>query len=90
VDTELLTVPSPKGTKAKLTGGQKCLIASLIVLQVPFSLLFYPLAALFALTGIGVPISMLFMGIGSMPFTSAMKRKTAWQSSPEPTSQNPE
>jgi hypothetical protein len=38
------------------------------------------LAALFALTGIGVPLSVIFMGIGTMPFSSAMKLKVAWQS----------
>jgi hypothetical protein len=32
------------------------------------------------LTGIGIPLSIIFLGIGTMPCSSAMKRKLAWQS----------
>ncbi len=71
---------TPGATKSKLTGGQKWLIAGLMVLQVPSSIVFYPLAALFALTGIGIPLSIIFMGIGTMPYTLAMRYKLAWQS----------
>jgi hypothetical protein len=49
-----------------LTGAQKLRIAGLMVLQVLTSIVFYPIAALFALTGIGVPF--------------AMRLKGAWQS----------
>lgn len=71
---------NPNSSKPKLTGGQKWLIVGLISLQVPSSAIFFPLAALFALTGIGVPLSIVFVGIGTMPFSLAMKRKAAWQS----------
>ncbi len=77
---ESLLVSNPNSSKAKLTGRQKWLIAGLIVLQVPSSAIFYPLAAVFSLTGIGIPLSMIFLGIGTMPFSLAMKRKVAWQS----------
>ena len=80
METEYLVVSKPISPKAKLTGRQKWMIAGLIFLQVPSSVVFYPLAALFALTGIGVPLSVIFMGIGTMPFSSAMKLKDAWQS----------
>ena len=70
-----MVVSNPSPPKAKLTGGQKWLIAGLLVLQVPSSLIFYPLAAVFSLTGIGIPLSMIFLGIGTMPFSLAMKRK---------------
>lgn len=80
METEYLLVSNLNSPKAKLTGRQKWLIAVLIFLQVPSSVVFYPLAALFALTGIGVPLSVIFMGIGTMPFSSAMKLKVAWQS----------
>lgn len=80
METESLLVPNPNSPKAKLSGGQKWLIAGLVLLQIPSSALFYPLAALFALTGIGIPLSLIFLGIGTMPFSSAMKRKVAWQS----------
>jgi hypothetical protein len=77
-DHDLVSNPSPP--KAKLTGGQKWLIAGLLVLQVPSSAIFYPLAALFSLTGIGIPLSIVLLGIGTMPYSLAMKRKVAWQS----------
>jgi hypothetical protein len=80
VETKYMPVSNRSSPKANLTASQKWLIAALILLQVPSSLIFYPLAALFALTGIGVPLSLIFMGIGTMPFSLAMKRKEAWQS----------
>jgi hypothetical protein len=63
-----------------LTGAQKLRIAGLMVLQVLTSIVFYPIAALFALTGIGVPVAMVFMGIGTAPYSFAMRLKGAWQS----------
>lgn len=80
METESLLVSDPSSRKAKLSGGQKWLIAGLVLLQIPSSAIFYPLAAVFALTGIGIPLSIIFLGIGTMPFSSAMKRKVAWQS----------
>jgi hypothetical protein len=65
--------------KSKLTGGQKSMIAGLLFLQIPSSLIFYPLAAIFAITGIFVPIAMVLMGIGTLPFTFAMRFKDRWQ-----------
>lgn len=80
MESEQIPGSNPRSAKMKLTGGQKWLIAALLVLQIPSSLLFYPLAALFALTGIGVPLSLILTGIGTMPYSTAMKCKTAWQS----------
>ena len=70
---------TPPGV-GKLTGGQKWLIVGLLVLQVPAGVVFLPLAALFALTGIGVPLSIVFVGVGTMPASVAMRRKAAWRS----------
>jgi hypothetical protein len=78
VETESIesnTTPS----RSKLTGGQKWKIAGLLVLQVPSSLIFYPLAAIFAITGIFVPIALVLMGIGSMPLSFAMNCRDRWQ-----------
>jgi hypothetical protein len=61
-----------------MTGGQKWLVAGLLVLQVPWALIFFPLAALFAITGIFVPIAMILVGIGTLPFTIAMNAKSRW------------
>ena len=71
---------SPAGSK--LTGGQKWVIAGLFVLQVPFGLIFLPLAAVFAITGIFVPIAMVLVGIGTLPYSFAMRCKDTWQSGP--------
>lgn len=71
----------PTPSKSRLTGGQKWKIAGLLVLQIPSSLIFYPLAAIFAITGIFVPIALVLMGIGSMPLSLAMKCRDRWQGS---------
>jgi hypothetical protein len=55
------------------------MIAGLLFLQIPSSLIFYPLAAVFAITGIFVPIAMILMGIGRLPFSFAMKCRDSWQ-----------
>jgi len=72
-------VSEPSPSKSKLTGGQKWMIGGLIVLQIPSSLIFYPLAAIFAITGIFVPIAMVLVGIGTLPISFAMKCKGRWQ-----------
>jgi hypothetical protein len=77
VTAAVISDPSP--SRSKLTGGQKWMIAGLVVLQIPFSLILYPLAAIFAITGIFVPIAMVLMGIGSLPFSFAMRCKDRWQ-----------
>ena len=79
-----MTVSNPNSPKAKLTGSQKWLIAGLICLQVPFGAFFYPLATIIVLTGVGAPLSMILLRIGSLPYSVAMKRKAAWQSNEEP------
>jgi hypothetical protein len=75
-----MVASNPNSPKAKLTGRQKWVIAGLICLQVPSSVLCYPVATLIVLTGFGAPLSVVLLRIGSMPFSMAMKRKAAWQS----------
>jgi hypothetical protein len=58
------------------------MIAGLLFLQIPSSLIFYPLAAVFAITGIFVPIAMVLMGIGTLPFSFAMRCRDRWRSRP--------
>jgi hypothetical protein len=79
-----MVVSHSNSPKSKLTGSQKWLIAGLICLQVPSGAIFYPLATLIVLTGVGAPLSMVLLRIGTMPFSSAMKRKAAWQSGEGP------
>jgi hypothetical protein len=79
VEAEPVLVADPSAPKARLTGRQRVAIAVLLLLQIPTSLIFYPLAAIISLTGIGVPLSMVLLGIGTMPFSTAMKLKVAWR-----------
>ena len=69
---------------SKLTGGQKVMIAGLLLLQIPASLLFYPLAAVFAITGIFVPIALVLLAVGTMPFSFAMKCRDRWRGAGDP------
>jgi hypothetical protein len=78
-----MLVPNPISPKAKLSARQKLVIVGLLCLQVPSSAIFYPAATVIMLTGVGAPLSMIFWAIGTMPFSVAMKRKTAWQSGEE-------
>jgi len=74
-----LVVSTPGAPHSKLTGRQRWAIAGLLFLQIPSSLIFYPLAAIFAITGIFVPIAIVLMTIGTLPFSSAMKLRDTWQ-----------
>jgi hypothetical protein len=65
--------------RSTLTGGQKWMIAGLLLLQIPSSLIFYPVAAIFAITGVFVPIAIVLMGLGTLPFSFAMTCKDRWQ-----------
>jgi hypothetical protein len=64
---------------SRLTGGQKTIVAGLLILEIPFALFFYPVAAIFAITGVFVPIAIVLMGVGTLPFSFAMKFKGRWQ-----------
>jgi hypothetical protein len=57
------------------------MIAGLLVLQVPWGLFFFPLAAIFAITGIFVPVAMVLMGIGTLPSTYAVRCRDRWRGS---------
>jgi hypothetical protein len=83
-DQPVVSPPNSAQAKAKLTGRQKLMVGALLFLQVPSSLIFYPVAALFSITGVGVPVSLVLMGIGTLPYSSAMKCKTAWQDGRKP------
>jgi hypothetical protein len=64
---------------SKPTGGQKAIVAGLLILEIPFALFFYPVAAIFAITGVFVPIAIVLMGVGTLPFSFAMRLKARWQ-----------
>jgi hypothetical protein len=54
---------------------KKVLIVALFCLQIPFGVVFFPLAAVLVLTGILAPLGMLAFAIGTMPFSFAMKQR---------------
>lgn len=49
------------------------LIACLLLLQIPFGIVFFPIAAVLVLTGILAPLAMMSFSLATMPFTLAMK-----------------
>jgi hypothetical protein len=69
--------------KAKLSAGQKVTIAGLLCLQVLSGAIFYPPATIIILTGVGAPLSMVLWKIGTIPYSSAMRRKADWESGGE-------
>jgi hypothetical protein len=75
-------MPAPNGSspKAKLSARQKLAIAGLLGLQVPSGAIFYPVATVIILTGVGAPLSMVLWTVGTMPYSMAMRRKAEWQS----------
>jgi hypothetical protein len=79
-----MVVSNSNPFKAKLTGSQKWLIVALFCLQVPSGAILYPVATVIVLTGVGAPLSMILLRIGTMPYSIAMKRKAAWQSGEGP------
>jgi hypothetical protein len=85
VETNDILASNPNSTKAKLSARQKMVIVGLLCLQVPSGAIFYPMATVVILTGVGAPLSMIFWAIGTMPYSLAMKRKAAWQSAVERT-----
>ncbi len=52
----------------------------MMCLQIVSGAILYPVATIIVLTGVGAPLSIILLRIGTMPYTLAMKRKAAWQS----------
>jgi hypothetical protein len=67
--------PLPKAT---LPWKKRALIAGLLCLEIPFGVVFFPLAAVLVLTGILAPLGMASFAIGTMPLSLAMKQRAAW------------
>lgn len=65
---------------ATLPWKKKAFIACLLCLEIPFGVLFFPLAAVLVLTGILAPLGMMSFAIATMPITWAMNCVSAWQS----------
>jgi len=65
--------------KATLPWTKKMLIAGLLCLEIPFGLVFFPLAAVLVLTGVLAPLGIMSFAIATRPFSWAMKSRTAWR-----------
>lgn len=59
---------------------EKLLIGGLLCLEIPFGIVFFPMAAVFVLTGILAPLGMATFALATMPFSLAMKRRSSWHS----------
>jgi hypothetical protein len=75
-----MTVVNQGPPALRLPGREKLLIGALLCLQIPATVVFLPMAAVFVLTGILAPLGMMAFAVGTMPFSLAMRRKSAWQS----------
>jgi hypothetical protein len=75
-----MLVSNPSSPKTKLSAGQRLAIVGLLLLQIPSGALCYPPATIIMLTGVGAPLSVILWKIGTMPYSSAMRRKAVWQS----------
>jgi hypothetical protein len=63
--------------RATLPWKKKALIAGLLCLEIPFGVVFFPLAAMLVLTGFLAPLGLMCFAIATMPFSQAMKLRAA-------------
>jgi hypothetical protein len=56
------------------------MIAGLLCLEIPFGIVFFPMAAVLVLTGILAPLAIMAFKVATMPLSLSLKYKTAWQS----------
>lgn len=74
-------VPSKSpSAAAAMPWTEKLLIGGLLCLEIPFGIVFFPMAAVFVLTGILAPLGMATFALATMPFSLAMKRRSSWRS----------
>lgn len=72
--------PQTSSSKATLPWKKRVLIAVLLCLEIPFGVVFFPLAAVLVLTGILAPLGMMSFTVATMPLSLAMKQRAAWHS----------
>ncbi|MCU1363964.1 MAG: hypothetical protein JWM55_1792 [Acidimicrobiaceae bacterium] len=58
---------------------KKAFMAGLLCLEIPVGVFFFPLAAVLVLTGILAPLGILSFKVATMPFSRAMRCRTAGQ-----------
>jgi hypothetical protein len=56
------------------------LIAGLLFLEIPFGIVFFPMAAVLVLTGILAPLAVMAFKVATMPLSLSLKYKHTWQS----------
>jgi hypothetical protein len=78
-----MVAPKAPLPTAAMPWADKLLIAGLFCLEIPFGVVFFPMAAVFVLTGILAPLGMASFALATMPFSLAMKHRAAWQSGSE-------
>jgi hypothetical protein len=85
VVTETSYTVAPKTTlpKATLPWKKRLLIAGLLTLEIPFGIVFFPIAAVLVLTGILAPLGIMAFKAATMPLSFALTQRAAWRPVPE-------
>jgi hypothetical protein len=78
-----MVASKPDSRVATLPWSEKLIIAVLLCLEIPFGVVFFPMAAVFVLTGILAPLGMATFALATLPLSLAMKRRDAWHSRSE-------
>lgn len=65
--------------KATLSWKRRLVLGGLLCLEIPFGIVFFPMAAVLVLTGILAPVAIMVFKVATMPLTVWMDRKSAWQ-----------
>lgn len=82
--TNRVVASKSRSSKGILSWQEKMLISGLLLLEIPFAIVLFPLAAICVLTGILAPLGIMSFRVATMPLSWAMKLRTAWQSGSEP------
>lgn len=79
-ETKQMVPSKSPATSATMPWTEKLMIGGLLCLEVPFGIVFFPMAAVFVLTGILAPLGMATFALATMPLSLAMKRRSTWNS----------
>ena len=74
-------VPPPK---TALSFKRRLALGGLLCLEIPFGIVFFPMAAVLVLTGILAPLAIMVFKVATMPLTVWMNCKVAWQTPAKP------
>ena len=79
-ESDHVIAPFTDTEKSALPWKEKTLIAGLMILQIPLAVIFFPLAAVFVLTGILAPLGVASFAVATKPTSLALRRRSTWRS----------